>query len=188
MSFLTPVFTARVHGWWTRAVCTELQKLETITAFVTVRADMAYRRHFHAAGKFWENQLPACSLSVSIRNASYRRLLFPQKHRELPPVFTAVAPYIAAHRQLVSQLSSAPLTPKTPSYLYSTLEFVFNRFFFSPLGPRDLDTQVRKINTTIKITSVCDGDARSVGGGRGWLAGDTDALAGWLMTGDGGRG
>jgi len=37
------------------------------------------------------------------------------------------------------------------------------------------------INTTIKITSVCDGDARSVGGGRGWLAGDTDWLAGWLV-------
>jgi len=37
-------------------------------------------------------------------------------------------------------------------------------------------------NTTIKTTSVCDGDARSVGGGRGWLAGDTDGLAG-----DGGR-
>jgi len=34
------------------------------------------------------------------------------------------------------------------------------------------------INTTIKTTSVCDGDARSVGGGRGWLAGDTDGLAG----------
>jgi len=48
------------------------------------------------------------------------------------------------------------------------------------------------INITIKTTSVCDGDARSVGGGRGWLAGDTDGLAGWLagwpMTGDGGRG
>jgi len=71
--------------------------------------------------------------------------------------------------------------------LYWTLEFVFNLFFFSPLGPRDLDTQVRIINTTIKTTSVCDGDARSVGGGRGWLAGDTDGLAGWLMTGDGGR-
>jgi len=36
----------------------------------------------------------------------------------------------------------------------------------------------KSINTTIKITSVCDGDARSVGGGRGWLAGDTDGLAG----------
>jgi len=34
------------------------------------------------------------------------------------------------------------------------------------------------INTTIKITSVCDGDAWSVGGGRGWLAGDPDGLAG----------
>jgi len=32
------------------------------------------------------------------------------------------------------------------------------------------------INTIIKTTSVCDGDARSVGGGRGWLAGDTDRL------------
>jgi len=33
------------------------------------------------------------------------------------------------------------------------------------------------INTTIKTTSVCDGDAWCVGGGRGWLAGDTDGLA-----------
>jgi len=44
------------------------------------------------------------------------------------------------------------------------------------------------INTTIKITSVCDGDAWSVGGGRGWLAGDTDGLAGWPVTGDSGHG
>jgi len=28
------------------------------------------------------------------------------------------------------------------------------------------------IRTIIKTTSVCDGDASSVGGGRGWLAGD----------------
>jgi len=41
------------------------------------------------------------------------------------------------------------------------------------------------INTTIKTTSVCDGDARGVSGGRGWLSGDTDGLAG---DGDGGRG
>ena len=34
------------------------------------------------------------------------------------------------------------------------------------------------IYTTIKTTSVCDGDARSVGGGSGWLAADTDGLAG----------
>jgi len=44
------------------------------------------------------------------------------------------------------------------------------------------------INTTIKTTSVFDGDARSVGGGRGWLAGDADGLAGLPVTGDGGRG
>jgi len=44
------------------------------------------------------------------------------------------------------------------------------------------------INTTIKTTTVCDGDARSIGGWRGWLAGDTDGLAGWPVTGDGGRG
>jgi len=31
--------------------------------------------------------------------------------------------------------------------------------------------------TIIKTTSLCDGDAKSVGGGRGWLAGDTDGLA-----------
>ena len=36
-----------------------------------------------------------------------------------------------------------------------------------------------QISTTIKTTSVCDGDARSVGGGRGWLAADTEGLAGW---------
>jgi len=41
------------------------------------------------------------------------------------------------------------------------------------------------INTTINITSICDGDARSVGGGCGWLADDADGLAG---DGDGGRG
>ena len=29
---------------------------------------------------------------------------------------------------------------------------------------------------------VCDGDARSVGGERGWLAGDTDGLSGWPVT------
>ena len=36
--------------------------------------------------------------------------------------------------------------------------------------------------TIIKTTSVCDGDASSFGGGRGWLAGDTDGLAGWPVT------
>jgi len=35
---------------------------------------------------------------------------------------------------------------------------------------------VINVDTIIITTSVCDGDARSVGGGRGWLAGDTD---GW---------
>jgi len=44
------------------------------------------------------------------------------------------------------------------------------------------------INTTIKIASVCDSGARCVGGGRGWLAGDTDGLADWPVTGDAGRG
>jgi len=38
------------------------------------------------------------------------------------------------------------------------------------------------INTIIKPTSVCD--ASSVGGGRGWLTGDTDGLAGWPLTVD----
>jgi len=38
------------------------------------------------------------------------------------------------------------------------------------------------INTIIKTTSVCDGDATSVGGGYGWPAGDTDGLAGWPVT------
>jgi len=37
-----------------------------------------------------------------------------------------------------------------------------------------------EIDTIIKTTSV--GDASSVGGGRGWLAGDTDWLAGWPVT------
>jgi len=32
-----------------------------------------------------------------------------------------------------------------------------------------------------KTTNVCDVDARSVGGERNWLAGDTDGLAGWLV-------
>ena len=36
------------------------------------------------------------------------------------------------------------------------------------------------VDTVIKTTSVCD--ASSVGGGRGWLAGDTDWLAGWPVT------
>jgi len=35
-------------------------------------------------------------------------------------------------------------------------------------------------NTIIKTTSVCD--VSSVSGGRGWLAGDTDGLAGWTVT------
>jgi len=45
------------------------------------------------------------------------------------------------------------------------------------------------INNTIKITftRIRDGDAQS-GGGRGWLAGDTDGLAGLPVTGDSGRG
>jgi len=39
------------------------------------------------------------------------------------------------------------------------------------------------IYTTIKTTSVCDGDARSVAGRGGWLAGDTDGrLADWPVT------
>jgi len=40
----------------------------------------------------------------------------------------------------------------------------------------------RLINTIIKTTSVCERDARSVGGERGWLAGDTDGLAVWPVT------
>jgi len=35
----------------------------------------------------------------------------------------------------------------------------------------------QSINTIIKTTSICD--ASSVDGGRVWLAGDTDGLAGW---------
>ena len=51
--------------------------------------------------------------------------------------------------------------------------------------PRHLTAIVYRpniINTIIKTTSVCDGDARSVGGGRGSLAGDTDGLAGRPVT------
>ena len=38
------------------------------------------------------------------------------------------------------------------------------------------------IGTIIKTTSVCGADAKSVRGGRGWLASDTDGLAGWPVT------
>jgi len=34
----------------------------------------------------------------------------------------------------------------------------------------------------IKTTNVCDGDARSVGGWRGWPTDDTGGLAGWPVT------
>jgi len=56
--------------------------------------------------------------------------------------------------------------------------------------PRSVKSTIKEavfiylINTTIKTTSVCDGDTRNVGGGRGWLDGDTDGLAGWSMTVD----
>jgi len=45
---------------------------------------------------------------------------------------------------------------------------------------RNVRYEVSIINTIIKTTSVCD--ASSVGGGRGWLAGDTDGMAGWPVT------
>jgi len=51
------------------------------------------------------------------------------------------------------------------------------------MSDNDRHQVLKSINTIIKSTSVCDGDAMSVGGGRGWLAGDTDGLAG-----DGGHG
>ena len=38
------------------------------------------------------------------------------------------------------------------------------------------------ISTIIKTMSVCDGDVRSVVGGRDWLAVDIDGLASWLVT------
>jgi len=44
---------------------------------------------------------------------------------------------------------------------------------------RNVRYEVSIINTIIK-TSVCD--ASSVGGWRGWLAGDTDGLVGWPAT------
>jgi len=50
-----------------------------------------------------------------------------------------------------------------------------------PVFPSSL-AQDPGINATTKITSVCDGDTRSVGGGHGWLAGYTDRLAGWPVT------
>ena len=45
---------------------------------MTVRAGTAYRRLFHAAGKFCENQLKACSLRASIRHV-YRHLFVSKK-------------------------------------------------------------------------------------------------------------
>ena len=53
----------------------------------------------------------------------------------------------------------------------------------SPLTwPLAYTTACTTVQTVIKTTSVCDGDARRVGGGRGWLAGDSDGLAGWPVT------
>ena len=46
--------------------------------FVSVRTGTAYRYLFHSAGKFCENQLKACSVGVSIRQA-YRHP-FSKKH------------------------------------------------------------------------------------------------------------
>jgi len=65
------------------------------------------------------------------------------------------------HHRLSLRLTGGPLCTRTTGVLYS-----------SPFT----------INTIIKTTSVCDGDARSVGGGRGWVVGDTDGLAGWPVT------
>ena len=63
--------------------------------------------------------------------------------------------------------SVASLTPKvTRGSLQKAVLIIINQ------------DAVADINTIIKTTSVCDGDARSVGGGRGWLAGDTDGLGG----------
>ena len=42
-----------------------------------------------------------------------------------------------------------------------------------------MGTTNQRSNTIIKTTNACDSNARSVSGGRGWLAGDTDGLAGW---------
>jgi len=61
------------------------------------------------------------------------------------------------HHRFSLRLTGGPLCTRTTGVLYSSL--------FT-------------ISTVIKTTSVCDGDARSVGGGRGWVAGDTDGLAG----------
>jgi len=59
-----------------------------------------------------------------------------------------------------------------------TLATVFQRFSCT----HDLLHWMLIISTVIKTTSDCDGDARSVGGGRGWLVRDTDGLASWLVT------
>jgi len=42
--------------------------------------------------------------------------------------------------------------------------------------------KMHKNKSSILLLSVCDGDARSVGGGRGWLTGNTDGLACWPVT------
>jgi len=42
-----------------------------------------------------------------------------------------------------------------------------------------VDQNSEFINTIIKTTSVCDVTQGVPGGGRGWLAGDTDRLASW---------
>jgi len=62
--------------------------------------------------------------------------------------------------------------------LYNATPFVTTKMEHKHIIVVLIACQQNKINTTIKITSVCDGDAWSVGGGRGWLAGDTDGLAG----------
>jgi len=79
---------------------------------------------------------------------------------------------LCAVKKNTHSTSVASLTPKvTRGALQKAVLIIINQ------------DAVADINTIIKTTSVCDGDARSVGGGRGWLASDTDGL-----DGDGWRG
>ena len=59
---------------------------------------------------------------------------------------------------------------------------VFFRYVGLSVTLSTKSTKFGSVNTIIKTASVCDGDARSVGGGRGWLADDTDGLASWPVT------
>jgi len=89
--------------------------------------------------------------------------------------------YLAKWRKKNGILLLKGCTPSLPDF--NQLEALYSQSCYLQLMFILLYDPLNLINTIIKTTSVCDGDARSVGDGRGWLAGDTDWLAG-----DGGRG